>query len=97
MLALKIESFRVFATVKKNYGIYCNFKILSKMKMLQSIVYLINQLIFFGGREIAQGGGESKPKVSLKFSVNFGSSKFHQYRKTNNSISTALRPVFDCI
>jgi len=28
------------------------------MKILDSIVYVISQLIFCGGREIAQGGGE---------------------------------------
>jgi len=47
------------------------------MKLLESIVYVISQLIFFGGRKIVQGGGEILPKVSFKdlskFWVNFGS------------------------
>jgi len=37
------------------------------MKILESIVYVISQIIFFGGgREIAQEGGEILPKVSQK-------------------------------
>jgi len=39
------------------------------MKILKSIVYVISQLIFFGGgRKIAQGGGEILPKASPKVS-----------------------------
>jgi len=51
------------------------------MKILEIIVYVISQLIFFGGRELAREGGEILPKVSQKVSEkfwqNFGSSKFH--------------------
>jgi len=36
------------------------------MKILESIVYVISQLIFFGGRELAQEGGKILPKVSPK-------------------------------
>jgi len=48
---------------------------------MDSIVYIISQsLIYFEGREIAQGGDEIlrevSPKVSAKFWVNFRSSNF---------------------
>jgi len=36
------------------------------MKILGSTVFLVSQLIFFGGSEIAQGGGEILLKVSPK-------------------------------
>jgi len=74
--ALKIESFRYVATILK---IMANI-LISKMKLLDSIVYVISQVIFFGVREIAQGGGEIMPKVSPKVSkkiwVIFGTSNF---------------------
>jgi len=37
-----------------------------KMKISESIVYLISQLIFFVGRKIAQAGNEILPKASPK-------------------------------
>jgi len=36
------------------------------MKISDSIVYVISELIFSGGREIAQEGGEILPKVLPK-------------------------------
>jgi len=36
------------------------------MKIWESIAYVISQLIFLGGREIAQEGCKILPKVSLK-------------------------------
>jgi len=65
--ALKIESCHNI----QNFGKNCNFKILSKMKILESIVYVISQLMFLGGREIAQEGGEIFPKVSPKLYAKF--------------------------
>jgi len=56
------------------------------MKIMESIVYVISQVISFGGREIVQGGGEILqkvlPKVSAKFCGNIRSSKFHQNHHT---------------
>jgi len=49
---------------------------------LESIVYVISQLIFVGGRAIAKGKGKFLPKVFAKFLANFGSSKFHQNGNT---------------
>jgi len=37
----------------------------------ESTVYVISQLIIFGGREIAQGGGKILPEISLKISLQF--------------------------
>jgi len=37
------------------------------MKISESIVNVISQLIFLWGREIAQEGGEIWPKVSPKY------------------------------
>jgi len=56
------EILQQYSTFRKN----CNFKILTNMKLLESIVYIISKLIFLGGREIAPEGGEILPKVSLK-------------------------------
>jgi len=68
---------------------------LSKTKILESIVYVIFQLILFWGREIVQGGGEILPKfpsnVSAKFWVNFWSSKY--YQNHNTSYVTLLKIV----
>jgi len=36
------------------------------MKISESVVYVISQLFFWGGREIAQEGGKILPKVSPK-------------------------------
>jgi len=44
----------------------CDFKILTKIKISERIVYVISQIIFLGGREIAQEGSERLPKVSPK-------------------------------
>jgi len=56
------------------------------MKILESIVYVISQLICLGGREIAEEGGKILPKISPKASAKFWesflSSKFHQNRNT---------------
>jgi len=41
------------------------------MKTKESIVYVISQLIFFGGREIAQEGDEMLTKVSPKLEAKF--------------------------
>jgi len=46
MLVLKIESFQNFATIFKIYAKIVNFKILTKMKIPESVVYVISQLIF---------------------------------------------------
>jgi len=58
-----------------------------KKYILESILYVISQLIFSGSKEIAQGGGENLPKVLpkvlAKLCINFGSSKFHENRYTN--------------
>jgi len=48
------------------------------MKILGSIVYVISHLIIFGGKEIAQEGGEILPNVLAKFCENYVTSKFHQ-------------------
>jgi len=40
---------------------------MSKIKILESIVYVISELIIFGGRDIAQGGGESFDKILGNF------------------------------
>jgi len=59
---------------------------LTKIKILESIVYVSYQLIFWGGREIAQEGGEILEKVSeklkAKFWENIVSSRFQQNRNT---------------
>jgi len=65
-----------------------NFIILTKMKISEIIVglYVISQLFFLGGREIAQEGGEMlrkvSPKLYAKSREHFMKSKFHQNRKT---------------
>jgi len=41
------------------------------MKILESIIYVISQPNFFGGREIAQGGGEILPKLLPKLLPKF--------------------------
>jgi len=48
---------------------------LSKKKIIGSVVYVIFQLKIVGGRKIVQEGGEILPKVSAKFWEN-SSSKF---------------------
>jgi len=48
MSALKIESFQKQFHNILNFGENCNFKIWTKMKLLESIVYVISQLIFWG-------------------------------------------------
>jgi len=57
------------------------------MKISESIVYVISQLIFLGGREVAEERGEvvpkTSPKLQAKFWENLVSSKFHQDRSTN--------------
>jgi len=64
--ALKIESFQNFATNFQNFDKNCNFKLFIKMKISESIVYVISQQKFVGGREIAQKGDEILPKVLPK-------------------------------
>jgi len=68
-----LEKCNIFKILSKN----CNFKILSKMKVMESIVYVISQLILFGDREIVQEGGEVLlkvlPTISAIFHVYFGS------------------------
>jgi len=54
---------------------------------MASIVYVISQLIFGGGREIAQERSEILPKV---FWENFVSSKFHQNCNTKPVPSYSL-------
>jgi len=41
------------------------------MKILEGIVYVISELIFLGGREIAQEGGKILPKVLQKLKAKF--------------------------
>jgi len=53
----------------QNFGKNCNFKLFTKMKISESVVYVISQIIF-GGREIAQEGGKILPKVSPKLKAN---------------------------
>jgi len=55
--AQKIEYFQNFGTI---------FTILTKTEISEKIVFVISQLIFLGGREIAQEGGKILPKVSPK-------------------------------
>jgi len=54
------------------------------MKISETIVYVISQVIFWGTRKIAQEGGEILPKVSSKPQTKFReilvSYKFHQNR-----------------
>jgi len=56
------------------------------MKISESIVYVISQLIFLGGREIAHKEAKYCRKFRQNFRQNFGenfvSSKFHQNRNT---------------
>jgi len=63
---------------------------LTKMKISESILYVISQVIFLGCREKAQEKGEILPevlqKLKAKFCENFVSSKFHQNRNNNHSI-----------
>jgi len=75
-LALKIEFFQNLATILKisaklrfqNFG--------KKRKISEIIVYVISQLLFWGGREIAQEGGDilrnASPKLRLNLRQNFG-------------------------
>jgi len=74
ILSLKIESFRNFAAILEIVE-KCNFKMLTKLKILERIVYVISQLICLWSRKFAQGGGEILPKVlpqvSAKFCQNF--------------------------
>jgi len=91
ILALKIESFRNIATIFKISAKIVISKCWQKLeKILESIVYVISQLIFFGGSLIVQGGSEELPIVSPKVSakivgrLKFGSSKFHQNRNTTS-------------
>jgi len=70
----------------KNY----NFKILTKRKISESIVYVISQLIFSGGREIA--GKEAKYcQVSQNFMQNFGKILWVQYFTKIAILQTAAR------
>jgi len=55
-----LKSFRNIQNLDEN----CYFKIVRKMEISESIVYVVFQLIFLGGREIAQERGEILPKVS---------------------------------
>jgi len=43
---------KFFHNIQK-FGKNCNFKMLTKIKISESIVYVISQVIFLGGREIA--------------------------------------------
>jgi len=66
----KNEMFPKFCHNIQNFSKNCNFKILTKMKILESIVYVISQL-FFWGKEITRGGGEILPKVLPKLKAKF--------------------------
>jgi len=59
----------------QNFGKNCQFKILTKIKIPESTVYVISQLVFWGkGKEIAEERGNILPKVSPCFAErqNFG-------------------------
>jgi len=60
VLVLKIESFRKFATI---------FKILTKMKISENMVYVISQLIFFLGQGISSG---RRRNIARSFTKTFG-------------------------
>jgi len=49
--------------------------------MLESIVYVIPQLILAGGRQMYQGGGDILQKVLENISEKFLSSKYNQTAK----------------
>jgi len=92
MSALKIESFRNSATIFTISAKIVNSKFRQKWKYRRVlIVYIISQLIFLGGREIAQEGGEILPKVSPKLQAQFWESfvslKYHQNRNTTCAIN----------
>jgi len=60
---------------KCNFGQNCNFKILTKMKIAESIVYVISQLIIFEGqgmnsvwrRNIAESIAKTLDTILRKF------------------------------
>jgi len=74
---------------------------LTKIKISESIVYVISQLILLGGREISQEGGEIFSKVSPKLqatfweNLNFVNSKFHQNRQTRQHPIYCTEAVLD--
>jgi len=84
--ALKIKSFRNLPQYSK-FRKHFNLKILTKMKISASTVYVISQIIILGGRETTQEGCKILPKVSpkllAKFWEYFVSSKFKQNRNTS--------------
>jgi len=75
-MALKIESFKNFATIFEILATIVISTFLAKIKILKS-QYRYNaipQLIFLGCRETAQAGGEILTKFSSTFCEYFASS-----------------------
>jgi len=70
-LVLKIESLKKIAPLFKISVKIVISTFLTKMKLLESIVYGISQLILLRGREIAQGESNILPEVSAKLPRKF--------------------------
>jgi len=69
-----------------NFGKNCNFKILKKMKISKSKVYVISQLIFLGGREIRK-----EAKYCRKFGQNFRQNFGKMFRVQNFTKTATLK------
>jgi len=80
--ALKFESFRYFATIIRISAKKCNFKICTNVKMPESKVFVVSQLIFLGGQKNSSGRRPNIAESFTKTRQNFASSKCHQNSNT---------------